>query len=72
MDCEHQYVATTKKRAVTPQGVFGVILAIAGFIALVGNVIVGGVLILVGIVIGMIGREKTVIRCAKCGDPSPS
>lgn len=69
--CEHQFVSTQKTRSVTAQGIFGVVLFLIGLLALTINVIAGAVIALVGVLVGMIGRSKPIIVCAKCGAPAP-
>lgn len=70
-NCEHQFVSTTQKRGATIQGVFGAILFVIGLLVCVANLVAGLLVIALGIGISMIGRNKAVIVCAKCGEPSP-
>jgi hypothetical protein len=71
MACEHQFVPITTARTVTVPGIIGAIAGAAGLLLLIFNVFAGLVLIALGVITGLIGRNKTVVRCAKCGEPAP-
>lgn len=71
MECEHQFVSTTKRKAVTPQGIFSVLGVLVGLGLLLVNPLVGLIVIVVAGLVGAVGRSKAVILCAKCGQPAP-
>lgn len=71
MECEHQFVATTQRRKVTAQGLLGVIGVVAGLICLFANPILGVLIIIASLIIASIGRNKSVLICAKCGERAP-
>lgn len=71
MSCEHQYVSTTKRRAVTVQGVISVLMVLVGVVTLLLSPVFGILLLIAGVLVGMVGRSKSVIVCAKCGAEAP-
>jgi hypothetical protein len=69
--CDHQYVSTTRKRAVTAQGIFGVLMVLVGLLCLIFNPIFGVLVVIAGVLVASIGRTRTVLMCAKCGAAAP-
>lgn len=69
--CDHQYVSTTRKRAVTAQGIVGVLLVLIGVLCLLLNPIFGVLLVIAGMIVASIGRNRTLLMCAKCGVDAP-
>jgi len=66
--CEHQYMPVKKARSVTFGGIIGILLLIVGIATFMFNAVVGLLLIIVSLILGMTGREKTVLVCSKCGE----
>lgn len=71
MACEHQFVSISTSRMVTVPGIIGAIVGTAGLLLLPFDAVAGLVLIALGVITGLVGRTKTVVRCAKCGEPAP-
>jgi hypothetical protein len=67
-DCGIPPVATQRRPAVSVGGVVAWLIFLAGgYLAISGNLILGGFVVLAGILLGTIGsRQKTVLVCPQC------
>lgn len=66
--CNAQLVPVQKRKAISIGGLISVVVFLVGLMAMLGNVIVGLVIMILALVIGMVGGgKKTVMVCAKCG-----
>lgn len=71
--CNVALVPVQKKRAVSVSGLLSVIVVIAGLITVFGNVVVGILVMILGLIIGAVGGgKKTVMVCPKCGTEGPT
>jgi len=62
-----------KRKAISVSGLISVVVLLIGLLALLGNVLVGAVIMILALVIGMVGSgKKTVMVCPKCGAKGPT
>lgn len=74
MDCDHKFIPVQKKKAASLAGVTGAaIFLLVGVPLAFFNLIAGVLFMILGVVISMSNREKTVMVCEKCGaEPTPT
>jgi len=71
--CKVQLVPVQKRKAISVSGLISVVVLLIGLLALLGNVLVGAVIMILALVIGMVGSgKKTVMVCPKCGAKGPT
>ena len=66
--CNVALIAVEKKQAVSAGGIFGVLVFLLGLMFLLFNAVVGVLIMILGLIIGTVGRaKKTVMVCPQCG-----
>lgn len=66
--CSTVLVPVTERKSLTFSGVIGVLLFFVGLLTLIGNLIIGVLLIIFGLVISFSAKRKiTVMKCPSCG-----
>lgn len=67
-----ELVATTQSSAVSIAGLLSVLIVIAGLVALMANPLLGVLAIILGVLVGTLGRpRKTVLVCPHCHANTP-
>ena len=65
--CNVAYIATQQKQSVSAGGVFGALIGLIGLFAMIGNFVIGLMILVFGIIIGSVGRKTmTVLVCPLC------